>query len=84
MSGSEGAEKPTEWQKGGDRFAGKRNSEYFDPCQEAADKSLRCLRRNGGDRSLCVDFFQSYKDCKQRWQGEMSAAKKGDSKGWFG
>ena len=36
----------------------KRNSEYFDPCQEAADRSLRCLRRNGGDRAMCQDYFE--------------------------
>lgn len=36
----------------------KRNSEYFDPCQEAADKSLKCLRRNGGDRLMCTDYFE--------------------------
>lgn len=52
---------PTEdsvWSKGGARFTNKRNSEYFDPCQEAADRSLRCLRRNGGDREMCSDFFE--------------------------
>jgi hypothetical protein len=36
----------------------KAYSEYFDPCQEAADKSIRCLKRNGGDRQMCSDFFQ--------------------------
>ena len=36
----------------------KRNSEYFDPCQEAALRSVKCLHRNGGDRSLCTDYFQ--------------------------
>lgn len=36
----------------------KRNSEYFDPCQEAASRSMRCLHRNGGDRELCTDYFQ--------------------------
>ena len=36
----------------------KRHSEYFDPCQEAASRSLRCLHRNGGDRDLCADYFQ--------------------------
>lgn len=45
----------------------KRFSEYFDPCQEAADRSLKCLRRNGGDRGMCTDYFQAYKDCKQQW-----------------
>ena len=36
----------------------KRNSEYFDPCQEAADRSLKCLRRNGGERAMCQDYFE--------------------------
>jgi hypothetical protein len=36
----------------------KRDSEYFDPCQEAASRSMRCLHRNGGDRDLCTDYFQ--------------------------
>lgn len=36
----------------------KRPGEYFDPCQEAAERSLRCLHRNGGDRGLCKDYFQ--------------------------
>lgn len=36
----------------------KAYSEYFDPCQEAAQKSIRCLHRNGGDREMCTDFFQ--------------------------
>lgn len=37
----------------------KRYSEYFDPCQEAASRSMRCLHRNRGDREFCSDFFQS-------------------------
>ncbi|ORX96061.1 hypothetical protein BCR34DRAFT_497992 [Clohesyomyces aquaticus] len=45
----------------------KQNSEYFDPCQEAASKSIRCLHRNGGDREMCGDFFQAYRDCKEQW-----------------
>ncbi len=36
----------------------KRYSEYFDPCQEVADRSLKCLRRNGGDRAMCQDYFE--------------------------
>ncbi|KAF4536722.1 MTCP1 domain-containing protein [Lasiodiplodia theobromae] len=39
-------------------FDGKQYSQYFDPCQEAASKSLRCLHRNGGDRDMCSDYFQ--------------------------
>ncbi len=36
----------------------KSKSEYFDPCQEAATKSIRCLNRNGGDRAMCTDYFE--------------------------
>lgn len=36
----------------------KQYSQYFDPCQEAASRSLRCLHRNGGDRDMCSDYFQ--------------------------
>ena len=36
----------------------KAYSEYFDPCQEAADRSIRCLKRNGGECAMCADFFQ--------------------------
>jgi cytochrome c oxidase assembly protein subunit 23 len=37
----------------------KDRSEYLDPCQEAAARSIRCLHRNGGDRTLCSDYFES-------------------------
>ena len=40
------------------RFISKANSKYFDPCQEAASRSIKCLHRNAGDRQLCTDYFQ--------------------------
>jgi len=36
----------------------KRPGEYFDPCQEAAAKSLKCLHRNADNKELCNDYFQ--------------------------
>ena len=36
----------------------KQNSQYFDPCQEAASRSIKCLHRNDGDRAMCKDYFQ--------------------------
>ncbi|RYP15289.1 hypothetical protein DL765_005813 [Monosporascus sp. GIB2] len=36
----------------------KSKSEYFDPCQEAAARSIRCLNRNGGERAMCTDYFE--------------------------
>jgi len=52
----------------------KAHSEYFDPCQEAADRSIRCLKRNGGERAMCSDFFQCVVSCSVRgnagWDAE--------------
>lgn len=36
----------------------KNASEYYDPCQDFADRSLKCLKRNGFDREMCGDYFQ--------------------------
>ncbi|ETN38473.1 cytochrome c oxidase-assembly factor COX23, mitochondrial, partial [Cyphellophora europaea CBS 101466] len=45
----------------------KRSSEYHDPCQDFANRSIRCLHRNGGDKDMCQDYFQAYRDCKKEW-----------------
>ncbi|KAK8165892.1 hypothetical protein BC567DRAFT_18007 [Phyllosticta citribraziliensis] len=58
------------------RATTKSLSEYYDPCQDAATRSIRCLHRNGGDRDLCRDYFQAYRDCKKQW---MEARKKSKS-----
>ncbi|KEF53837.1 uncharacterized protein A1O9_10239 [Exophiala aquamarina CBS 119918] len=36
----------------------KQSSEYFDPCQEAATRSIKCMHRNAGDKDMCQDYFQ--------------------------
>ncbi|KAK3291938.1 uncharacterized protein B0H64DRAFT_408492 [Chaetomium fimeti] len=61
------------------KFEGKDRSEFLDPCQEAAARSIRCLNRNGGDRSLCSDYFQAYRDCKKAWIEKRKNDKKGSS-----
>ncbi|KAA8896773.1 hypothetical protein FN846DRAFT_816951 [Sphaerosporella brunnea] len=68
--------KETEYQKGKEKFNRKFHSEYFDPCQEAADRSLRCLHRNPGDKEFCNDYFQAYRDCKKRWIEEQREEKR--------
>ena len=45
----------------------KSRSEYLDPCQEAAQRSIRCLHRNQGDRTMCSDYFEAYRECKKQW-----------------
>ncbi|KAG5979308.1 hypothetical protein E4U55_005312 [Claviceps digitariae] len=49
------------------KFESKSKSKFYDPCQEAAQRSYRCLYRNGGDKSMCGEYFQAYKDCKTAW-----------------
>ncbi|KAK8158839.1 hypothetical protein BKA80DRAFT_311712 [Phyllosticta citrichinensis] len=57
MAGDQDNENP--WtDKTAAKFNNKSLSEYYDPCQEAATRSIRCLHRNGGDRDLCSDYFQ--------------------------
>jgi hypothetical protein len=36
----------------------KRSSEYYDPCQDFANKSIKCMHRNNGDRDMCQDYFK--------------------------
>ncbi|KAF3906157.1 hypothetical protein ABW20_dc0100637 [Dactylellina cionopaga] len=55
------------------QFEAKGSSKFFDPCQDAANRSLKCLRRNMGDREMCTDYFQAYRDCKKKWIEERQA-----------
>ncbi|KAF2645811.1 hypothetical protein P280DRAFT_417934 [Massarina eburnea CBS 473.64] len=64
------------------KFENKAHSEYFDPCQEAAERSIKCLHRNGGEREMCTDFFQVYRDCKEQWMNARKEARRKSS--WFG
>ncbi|KAG5926480.1 Mitochondrial copper homeostasis protein [Claviceps africana] len=49
------------------KFETKSKSEYYDPCQEAAQRSYKCLYRNGGNKEMCGEYFQAYRDCKAAW-----------------
>ncbi|KAH7364271.1 cysteine alpha-hairpin motif superfamily [Rhexocercosporidium sp. MPI-PUGE-AT-0058] len=73
--------------KTSEKFNSKLPGEYLDPCQEAASRSLKCLHRNGGDREMCTDYFQAYRDCKQQWLSARKeaklAAKQKEGKSWF-
>ncbi|KAF6838333.1 cytochrome c oxidase-assembly factor cox23 [Colletotrichum plurivorum] len=60
----------------------KSKSEYFDPCQEFAQKSIRCLHRNGGDRSMCGDYFQAYRDCKKAFFERRKEERKKQGAWW--
>ncbi|CAI7621127.1 unnamed protein product [Penicillium bialowiezense] len=55
------------WEKAEKKFTHKHASQYYDPCQDFADRSLKCMKRNAYDRELCHDYFQAYRDCKKNW-----------------
>ncbi|KAF2223301.1 cytochrome c oxidase-assembly factor cox-23, mitochondrial [Elsinoe ampelina] len=82
MAESEAPQKSEEWEKSGAQFKAKANSQYMDPCQEAANKSLKCLRRNGGSRDMCMDYFDAYRECKKKWQAELAEEKRKQGR-WF-
>ncbi|TGZ85434.1 hypothetical protein EX30DRAFT_314482 [Ascodesmis nigricans] len=77
----EGAEGSTEFGKSKRKFMGKARSEYFDPCQEAASRSLRCLARNQQDKEICNDYFKAYRDCKKQFLLDLKEEKK-RLRGW--
>ena len=56
----------------------KTASEYYDPCQDFADRSLKCMKRNGFDREMCGDYFQYvhlvYSHCLPRCRDHDSLA----------
>ncbi|KAE8351474.1 cysteine alpha-hairpin motif superfamily [Aspergillus coremiiformis] len=58
---------PNSWSNTERRFANKSASEYYDPCQDFADRSMKCMKRNNFDREMCYDYFQAYRDCKKQW-----------------
>ncbi|KJK66936.1 hypothetical protein P875_00127693 [Aspergillus parasiticus SU-1] len=74
---------PNSWSNTERRFTNKSASEYYDPCQDFADRSLKCMKRNNFDREMCHDYFQvssppigelvawiihmAYRDCKKQW-----------------
>ncbi|KAI2699635.1 hypothetical protein CBS147332_8227 [Penicillium roqueforti] len=63
------------WERAERKFAHKNASEYYDPCQDFADRSLKCMKRNAYEREMCHDYFQAYRDCKKNWltQKKVSA-----------
>ena len=71
-----------EWEKSQAQYVNKEHSKYLDPCQEAADRSLKCLRRNGGSRDMCMDYFDAYRECKKNWQLALKEEKRKQGK-WF-
>lgn len=80
MSGNDANQEA--WETRGAQYTSKKNSQYVDPCQEAAERSLKCLRRNGGARDMCMDYFDAYRECKKNWQEQLKEAKRKEGK-WF-
>ncbi|KAL4809003.1 cytochrome c oxidase-assembly factor cox23 [Aspergillus unguis] len=72
---SQESDSPNTWGQAERKFTNKSASEYYDPCQEFADRSLRCMKRNAYDREMCGDYFQAYRDCKKQWLTQKKIGK---------
>lgn len=49
------------------KFQTKGISQYYDPCEQSAKMSMRCLEQNDYDRSQCKEYFDAYRECKKQW-----------------
>ncbi|KAF7561402.1 hypothetical protein G7046_g2731 [Stylonectria norvegica] len=57
------------------KFETKSKSEFFDPCQEAAQRSYKCLFRNNGDKNMCGDYFQCVPGQCADWAWTLTGAR---------
>src|ERR1700744_4046814 len=60
----------------------KRSSEYYDPCQEFANKSIKCMHRNNGDRDMCQDYFKCVSPARAtNWPTRRTCSIEGNGRG---
>lgn len=63
-------------------FAAKGPSRYYDPCQESANMSVKCLEMNNFDRDMCTEYFKAYRECKKEWMSQRSRDIREGRGGW--
>lgn len=64
------------------KFAAKGPSRYYDPCQESANMSIKCLESNNFDRDMCHEYFKAYRECKKEWLSQRRKDTREGSGGW--
>jgi cytochrome c oxidase assembly protein subunit 23 len=64
------------------KFAGKGPSRYYDPCQESANMSIKCLESNNFDRDMCHEYFKAYRECKKEWLSQRRKDTRNGTGGW--
>ncbi|KAF4999613.1 hypothetical protein FGRMN_2361 [Fusarium graminum] len=47
--------------------------------QPWSDDKRRKFEKNGGDKNMCGEYFQAYRDCKQAW----TEKRRKEGRGWF-
>lgn len=63
-------------------FASKGPSRYYDPCQESANMSIKCLELNNFDRDMCHEYFKAYRECKKEWMRQRRNDIRSGNDGW--
>jgi cytochrome c oxidase assembly protein subunit 23 len=64
------------------KFASKGPSRYYDPCQESANMSVKCLEMNNFDRDMCTEYFKAYRECKKEWMRQRRSDIRSGEGGW--
>lgn len=64
------------------RWSMKEASKYYDPCEQSRQASMDCVLRNQEDRTVCQDFFDAYKECKQDFFNKRKQDRREGKKGW--
>lgn len=64
------------------KFATKGPSRYYDPCQESANMSIKCLELNNFDRDMCHEYFKAYRECKKEWMRQRRQDTRSGQGGW--
>lgn len=60
----------------------KEPSQFIDPCEKSAQMSRRCLEdnwENPDKKTVCKEFFETYKDCKAMWMAQKRQEARGNN-----
>lgn len=64
------------------KWVNKEPSKYYNPCEESRQASINCVLRNQKDRSVCLDFFEAYRECSRDFFNKRRKDRVEGKKGW--
>lgn len=64
------------------RWVNKGPSKYYDACEESRQALINCMLRNQQDKTVCKDFFDAYKECKEDFFRKKKSDQRQGKGGW--